>query len=53
MDRAVTRKIPPDQCDARDWDAIEAWARGIAWQLHRPGDRALVAADGARVVPRR
>ena len=53
MDRAVARKIPADQRDARDWDAIEAWARGIAWQLQRPGDRPLVAAGGARVVRRR
>jgi menaquinone-dependent protoporphyrinogen oxidase len=53
MDRAVTRKIPADQCDARDWDAIEAWAHGIAVQLPRTGDRPLVAAGGARVVPQR
>jgi hypothetical protein len=50
VDRAVSRKIPADQCDARDWDAIEAWARGIAAQLQRTGDRPGVA---ARLVPKR
>jgi menaquinone-dependent protoporphyrinogen oxidase len=50
VDRAVSRKIPADQCDARDWDAIEAWARGIAARLQRTGDRPGVA---ARLVPKR
>jgi menaquinone-dependent protoporphyrinogen oxidase len=53
MDRAVTRKIPAGRGDARDWDAIEAWAQGIAWQLQRAGDRPLVAAGGVRVAPQR
>jgi menaquinone-dependent protoporphyrinogen oxidase len=53
MDRAVTRKVPSAQCDARDWDAIEAWAREIALHLPRTGDRPLVAAGGARLVPQR
>jgi menaquinone-dependent protoporphyrinogen oxidase len=53
MDRAVTRKIPADRGDARDWDAIEAWAHGIAWQLQRPGDRPLAPAGGARLASQR
>ena len=53
MDRAVARKIPADQRDARDWDAIEGWARGIAQQLQRTGSRPLVAAGGTRVAPQR
>jgi menaquinone-dependent protoporphyrinogen oxidase len=43
MDRVVTRKIPADHGDARDWDAVEAWARGVAMQLQPTGPRPLVA----------
>jgi menaquinone-dependent protoporphyrinogen oxidase len=52
MDRAITRKIPAEQSDARDWDAIEAWARGIALHLPRTADRPLIAAGDGSVVPR-
>ena len=33
VERAMLRNTPPEQRDARDWPAIEAWARGVAAQL--------------------
>ena len=33
MARSIADRLPPEQRDARDWDAIEAWARGIASAL--------------------
>jgi menaquinone-dependent protoporphyrinogen oxidase len=35
MARAVAKKIPLEQQDARDWDAIEAWAGEIAAELQK------------------
>ena len=33
VERAMLRNTPEDKRDARDWDAIEAWAAGIAVAL--------------------
>jgi menaquinone-dependent protoporphyrinogen oxidase len=33
VERAMLKNTPPDQRDARDWPAIEAWARGVADQV--------------------
>jgi menaquinone-dependent protoporphyrinogen oxidase len=32
IERAMLKSTPPEQRDARDWLAIEAWARGVAEQ---------------------
>jgi menaquinone-dependent protoporphyrinogen oxidase len=32
IERAMLKNTPPEQHDARDWPAIEAWARAIAEQ---------------------
>jgi menaquinone-dependent protoporphyrinogen oxidase len=32
VERAMLKSTPPEQRDARDWLAIEAWARGVAEQ---------------------
>jgi menaquinone-dependent protoporphyrinogen oxidase len=32
VERAMLKSTPPEQRDARDWPAIEAWARGVAEQ---------------------
>jgi hypothetical protein len=29
----MLKNTPPERRDARDWPAIEAWARGVAAQL--------------------
>jgi menaquinone-dependent protoporphyrinogen oxidase len=36
VERAMLSNTPPEQRDARDWPAIEAWARGVAEQLEAP-----------------
>ena len=33
IERAMVAKTPPELRDARDWDAIESWARSVADQL--------------------
>jgi menaquinone-dependent protoporphyrinogen oxidase len=33
IERAMAKNTPPERGDARDWSAIEAWARGVAAQL--------------------
>jgi menaquinone-dependent protoporphyrinogen oxidase len=33
VERAMLRNTPPEQRDARDWPAIEAWARAVAEQV--------------------
>jgi menaquinone-dependent protoporphyrinogen oxidase len=33
VERAMAKNTPPERRDARDWPAIEAWARGVAAQL--------------------
>jgi menaquinone-dependent protoporphyrinogen oxidase len=33
IERAMLKNTPPERRDARDWPAIEAWARGVAAQL--------------------
>ena len=33
VERAMLKNTPPERRDARDWPAIEAWARGVAAQL--------------------
>ena len=33
VERAMLKNTPPEQRDARDWPAIEAWARDVAHQL--------------------
>ncbi len=33
VERAMAKNTPPERSDARDWPAIEAWARGVATQL--------------------
>ena len=32
VERAMLKRTPPEKRDARDWPAIEAWARGVAEQ---------------------
>jgi menaquinone-dependent protoporphyrinogen oxidase len=42
IERAMLKNTPPERRDARDWFAIEAWARGVAAQLaaeDQPGSR--------------
>ena len=42
MERAMLKNTPPERRDARDWPAIETWARGVAAQLvaeGQPGSR--------------
>jgi menaquinone-dependent protoporphyrinogen oxidase len=34
VERAMVRNTPPEQRDARDWPAIEAWARDVASQVN-------------------
>ena len=33
VERAMLKNTPPGRRDARDWPAIEAWARGVASQV--------------------
>jgi menaquinone-dependent protoporphyrinogen oxidase len=33
IERAMLKNTPPEQRDARDWPAIEAWAREVAEQV--------------------
>ena len=33
VERAMLRNTPPERRDARDWPAIEQWARGVAAQV--------------------
>jgi menaquinone-dependent protoporphyrinogen oxidase len=33
VERAMLKNTPPERRDARDWPAIEAWARGVAAQV--------------------
>jgi menaquinone-dependent protoporphyrinogen oxidase len=33
VERAMLKHTPPDKRDARDWPAIEAWARDVAEQV--------------------
>jgi menaquinone-dependent protoporphyrinogen oxidase len=33
VERAMLRSTPPERRDARDWPAIEAWARAVASQV--------------------
>jgi menaquinone-dependent protoporphyrinogen oxidase len=33
IERAMLTNTPPEKADARDWPAIEAWARGVAEQV--------------------
>jgi len=33
VERAIVKKTPPEERDARDWPAIEAWARSVAEQV--------------------
>jgi menaquinone-dependent protoporphyrinogen oxidase len=33
VERAMLKNTPPDKRDARDWEAIEAWARGVAAEV--------------------
>jgi menaquinone-dependent protoporphyrinogen oxidase len=33
VERAMLKNTPPERRDARDWPAIEAWARGVAEQV--------------------
>jgi len=35
VERSIADKTPPAQRDARDWQAIRAWAAGIAADLER------------------
>jgi menaquinone-dependent protoporphyrinogen oxidase len=44
VERAMLKNTPPEQRDARDWPAIEAWARAVAEQ---------VAAQTSAVAPTR
>lgn len=37
MGRAMARSTPEEFHDRRDWDAIGAWARGVAAELTREG----------------
>jgi menaquinone-dependent protoporphyrinogen oxidase len=42
IERAMLKNTPPERRDARDWPAIEAWARRVAAQLaaeHQSGSR--------------
>jgi|tagenome__1003787_1003787.scaffolds.fasta_scaffold20850101_3 menaquinone-dependent protoporphyrinogen oxidase len=63
VERAMLRNTPEDKRDARDWDAIEAWAAEIAAACSRarpwpprprragPTRRSSRAASNARQVP--
>ena len=44
VERAVVKNTPPEHRDARDWAAIEEWARGVAAQ---------VAAQSSALAPAR
>ncbi len=33
VERSMLKNTPPEKRDARDWPAIEAWARGVAEQV--------------------
>ena len=33
VERAIAKRTPPNKRDARDWPAIEAWARSVAEQV--------------------
>jgi menaquinone-dependent protoporphyrinogen oxidase len=33
VERAMLKNTPPERRDARDWPAIEEWARGVASQV--------------------
>ena len=51
VERAMLKSTPPERRDARDWPAIEAWARGVAAQLDaeaRPPSRGGTASIAAR-----
>ena len=58
IERLVTRLVRADAGDHRDWAAIDAWADGIADELHRifevhhldgaDADRAVLHTTGAR-----
>jgi len=37
VERAMLKNTPPERRDARDWPAIEAWARGVASQVAARG----------------
>jgi menaquinone-dependent protoporphyrinogen oxidase len=36
VERAMLKSTPPEKRDARDWPAIEAWARGVAEEVAGP-----------------
>ncbi|HEX5901233.1 MAG TPA: flavodoxin domain-containing protein [Solirubrobacteraceae bacterium] len=47
IERAMAKNTPPERSDARDWPAIEAWARGVAAQL----DAEAQLPSGGRTAP--
>ncbi len=47
VERAMLRNTPTERRDARDWPAIEAWARGVAEQLLAEGQEP----SGSRTAP--
>jgi menaquinone-dependent protoporphyrinogen oxidase len=36
VERAMLKSTPPERRDARDWPAIEEWARGVASHIAAP-----------------
>lgn len=36
MMRSMAKNVPPEFQDRRDWDAIRAWAEGVAEALRVP-----------------
>ncbi|MGN6189652.1 MAG: flavodoxin domain-containing protein [Conexibacter sp.] len=43
VERGMAESTPPEWRDRRDWDAIRAWARGIAAQLPSAGAKPAAA----------
>jgi menaquinone-dependent protoporphyrinogen oxidase len=41
VERAMVEKTPPEERDARDWDAIRDWARTVAAELAGSASRAV------------
>ena len=51
IERAIVRNTPPERRDARDWEAIDAWARSIAADV--PAAVAEVTAPAGKAGRRR
>ena len=53
IERAMLKNTPPERRDARDWAAIEAWARAVATTVVRtdtPPPPARMETDRARAT---